>query len=364
MDSPHPLGAGAATIGVLAAAAVVWGLPALFSKTPPWHVWRGADGKPSTSKFQFFLWTTTVVFAYVAIFVQRCLDRDEFAAVAEIPSNLLLAMGFSGGTLAASKAITTQFIASGRIAKVSDGVGNVFTDDDGQTDLSKAQLMGWTFIGIGVYVVSTFRADVTKGLPDIDGALMVLMGLGHGTYLGKKLVTTDTPQLLSIGQLVRPGADVVVTASGLGTTPGTVMLDGFALVGVRLAWEDAKVTFALPPTHPNASAWLDGQRVILSIDVGGRTAASDLPFVVGLVPRIASLSTASATPGSAVALSGQLLGGARVTVSVGGVAAAVVTSNDTTIQFTVPNMPATPRAPVQVTVDGFPSAAFPLDVTA
>jgi hypothetical protein len=32
-------------------------------------------------------------------------------------------------------------------------------------------------------------------LPDIDTALMVLMGLGHGAYLGKKLILTTSPAI-------------------------------------------------------------------------------------------------------------------------------------------------------------------------
>jgi hypothetical protein len=32
-------------------------------------------------------------------------------------------------------------------------------------------------------------------LPDIDTALMVLMGLGHSAYLGKKLILTTSPAI-------------------------------------------------------------------------------------------------------------------------------------------------------------------------
>src|SRR5579859_8102944 len=231
----------------------VWALPSIFTKKCPWKIIEGADGRRSTSKFQFLVWTTVMMFAYVALFIERCTSHN-YAPIDDIPRNVLLAMGFSGTTLAAAKAITSGYVASGRVSKTANGSGGVLTDDDGQSDLAKTQLVGWTVIGVIVYLVSVFHADPSKGLPDIDGALMVLLGLGHGAYIGKKLVTTDTPQILSVTSLTRPGQSVIITGFGFGAQVGTVLADDHALIGVPLGWEDTKISFVLPLTHPNGSS--------------------------------------------------------------------------------------------------------------
>jgi len=68
-------------------------------------------------------------------------------------------------------------------------LGGLLLDDDGAPDLSKIQLVMWTFIGVVIYLAKVghqFESDVRQ-LPDIDRTLMILMGLGHSAYLGKKI---------------------------------------------------------------------------------------------------------------------------------------------------------------------------------
>jgi len=92
-----------------------------------------------------------------------------------------------------------SYISTGRIAKSavpsgSSSFGAIFQDDAGFPDLSKVQMIAWTFIAIVTYLIavgSRIHQRNYCSLPDIDSALMVLMGLGHGAYLGKKLVTQD-----------------------------------------------------------------------------------------------------------------------------------------------------------------------------
>jgi hypothetical protein len=55
-------------------------------------------------------------------------------------------------------------------------------------------MIAWTLIAIVTYLIavaSRIHTNNVRGLPNIDSALMVLMGLGHGAYLGKKLVSQD-----------------------------------------------------------------------------------------------------------------------------------------------------------------------------
>jgi hypothetical protein len=140
-----------------------------------------------------------VIFAYAAIYSLK-FEAHRFEAIDEIPKNVLIAMGMSVISAAAAKGITVSYISTGRITKPtvpssSSSFGAIFQDDAGFPDLSKIQMIAWTFIAIATYLIavgSKIHQRDYSSLPDIDSALMVLMGLGHGAYLGKKLVTQDT----------------------------------------------------------------------------------------------------------------------------------------------------------------------------
>lgn len=159
---------------------------------------NGEDGKASTSKFQWFLWTIVVVFSFIVVYAARVLTGN-YEVIPNIPQNLLIVMGFSITSMVAAKGITSAYVKSGQLMKLQSAPGQtglswVIKDDGGQPDLSKVQIMAWTLIGVGVYLIRVVEEVHTGSsllLPDIDPALMVLMGLGHGAYLGKKIVTTN-----------------------------------------------------------------------------------------------------------------------------------------------------------------------------
>jgi hypothetical protein len=140
-----------------------------------------------------------VVFAYAAIYSLK-ISAHHFDAINEIPKNVLIAMGMSVISAAAAKSITVSYISTGRITKSVASSGSasfsaIFQDDSGFPDLSKVQMIAWTFIAIVTYLIavgSKIHQRDYSSLPDIDSALMVLIGLGHGAYLGKKLVTQNT----------------------------------------------------------------------------------------------------------------------------------------------------------------------------
>jgi hypothetical protein len=136
--------------------------------------------------------------------------------VNDFPQNVLIAMGFSVVTAAGAKGITVSYlnakggpITDSRVAArgPDDGTSNtadtqklrggIFSTDDGTPDLSKIQMLLWTFVAAIVFIYQVASADpqciptaTTHCFPDIDGALMALMGLGSGAYLGNKIVST------------------------------------------------------------------------------------------------------------------------------------------------------------------------------
>jgi len=195
----------------LAALALFWFTVGAATKWNPMQLIMGEDGALSTSKFQFLLWTAVVVFSYVTLFAFQA-HADHFAPFASIPTNLLFAMGISAGTAVGAKAIAVNSAASAAppaeiaavaaaipiavppqavaaVAVIAPKLGGLLVDDDGTADLSKIQLVMWTVIGIVSYLTQVghyLRSDIRQ-LPDIDRALMILMGLGHSAYLGKKI---------------------------------------------------------------------------------------------------------------------------------------------------------------------------------
>jgi hypothetical protein len=224
---------------------------------------RGADKRLSTSKFQFFLWTLTALFAYASLYAARIGAGNAVSPGPDIPTNLLLAMGFSIASAVAAKGITVNQLNNGTGTKENINpddarAGDLVQDDSGAVDLTKVQVIGWTIIAIGAYLASVARTihDIKdfKSLPDIDPALMVLMGLGHGAYLGKKLIVTTAPTILKLTPTyVSIGADVTLTGSSFGATQlGSVITSqGIAPdppVAVK-SWADTSIVFTVsaPP---------------------------------------------------------------------------------------------------------------------
>ena len=185
-------------IGLLILFAVLY---RYFCKT--WNIFKlaeGADGKMSTPKFQWILWTIVALFSYVVIFVVRA-KLGIFDSLI-VPNNLIITMGISITTMAAAKGITVNYLNNKKITQNSatnantQGILALFNDDDGLPDLSKIQMLAWTVIAIAVYLFQLNyqiknSAASSLSLPDIDTTLMALMGLGQAGYLGKKIVSTN-----------------------------------------------------------------------------------------------------------------------------------------------------------------------------
>jgi hypothetical protein len=274
---------------------------------------EGADGRLSTSKFQWFAWTTLVVGSYAAIYAARALT-GQGAASPQVPSNVLIALGFSTTTMATAKGITTLYLAGGRTLKEPSPNaansanasirGGLLTDDSGITDLAKVQLVTWTLIAIAVYLYSVglqlsgiFHCVPGKtcqysSIPDIDTVLMVLTGLSQGGYLGKKLVdstktsiTLDAlvPSTVTIGSRLRvygsnfgdplqgtkSPADSFVTFDGVDVPDPCVLL-----------WTDNRIDVEIDSTTRSGAPWLDGQQVAVGVISNRAPSSSTLTLTV------------------------------------------------------------------------------------
>lgn len=145
-------------------------------------------------------------------------------------------------------------------------------------------------------------ADI--GLPDIDAALMVLMGLGQGAYLGKKSVTTSTPRLSGVSpSVVAAGTTPTVALSGAALGDGVgdqVLLNGVPLTVPPTSWSDTSIQFAWLDAQPNGTPWASGQAASVSLVVNGQ-ASNSLPVLVQASPPPPPLQVAIRNiPGAAV----------------------------------------------------------------
>ena len=174
-----------------------------------------------------------------------------------IPDNLLLALGLSTTTMLAAKGITSKYVKEGEIDKSasSEPKGGLFYDDDGYPDLSQIQLISWTVIGVGIFLLKTLSdvigsTGAVTGLPDIDSTLLMLMGIGQGAYIGKKIITKDAPPEIT-GLSPEEGSitdKITITGKNLGDKPADITI-GDTVVKLKkessLKWENGKVEFKL-----------------------------------------------------------------------------------------------------------------------
>jgi hypothetical protein len=205
----------------LAGLGIVWIIIRIATKKHPWALVIGEDGTPSTSKFQMVVWTAAVAFAFLAIYQIR-FSAGYCQDLPGLPTNLLIAMGISVATTVSAKsiAVTSQAKQDAAAAGVAaatalaglppapvvppqPSLSGIFSGDDGTPDLGKVQVVLWTLIAVGVFLSEVFALIHNPGsphfdaqlghnvwdlgLPDIGQTLMILMGLGHGAYIGKKI---------------------------------------------------------------------------------------------------------------------------------------------------------------------------------
>jgi hypothetical protein len=205
----------------------------------------------------------------------------------------------------------------------------LFQDDDGVLDLSKVQLIGWTGVSVAAFFVALADQIVNYGrphLPDIDASLMALMGFGHVAYLGKKVVSSDTPVLSGVSPPGVPAPNtsslqVSVFGKSLGDTEvgNQVLFDGWPS-GAAVApgdWTDTKVQFTLPRLNVKGEPWNASDKIEIGLLVSGRQTENTMPFTItpawadALFPAsIVNVTPASATPsqGTRITIAGEGFG--------------------------------------------------------
>ncbi len=300
---------------------------------------EGADGRASTSKFQLALWTGVVLFSFLAIFFTRWLVQENPLIPDYLPPALFAAMGLSAGTAVLAKWITSAQVDSGQVAKTpaagptpaaNPGAGALVQDDGGSLDQYKVQFLAWTFVGIGLYMFSivdvvrhavpaqaaqagqlpaAVDASHLANLPDLGAALAGLIGVGHATYLGKKLVTSTGPSMGGVDpQFGPPNTVITLSGAGFGTAQGTgqILLGDAPFEVVPRKWSDSQIQFVLPEVPSGRPRWEEGT---LNLKVAANGQSTDpAPFAL-VLPRLFSIKPIHGAAGAVVRVTGSNLGG-------------------------------------------------------
>jgi hypothetical protein len=343
--------------------AVIW---LLTGRLNPFGLVIGEDGRPSTSKLKPFLWTVVMIFAYAVLYSAK-LKKGSIDPISNIPPNLLIAIGLDIATLVAAKGITESQLASGQVEKpppvttttattvsttANAGPGAVFQDDNGFPELTKIQTVTWTGFAIVMYLVAVDAAlkvvtaaqpntpAVTDlSLPDIAPAMMVLIGLGNAAYLGRKLVTTDTPVLTAVAVDRKPAfTEVTLTGVAFGSIQNgsRIIINDKEITDPALEWSNERVKFKLPDKHPDGGDWVGGQTVRIGLFVKGRT-TNQLPFTID--PFLKQLAPTAGPQGTLVIVTGAAFGPTRdeLTIDNSTVEASAISSwTSEEIKFTIP----------------------------
>ena len=225
-----------------------------------WRFWMlavGVDGRYSSSLFHGLCWTIVVFVSYAVLYLAR-VHAGSTEAFHEIPPNVLTALGLSLGTTATAAGITSSRVARNPRHKTHSPrsaltFAALVEDDEGNPDLAKAQLMVWTFVSLGVYIVATVDAvartlAATNGsalppLPDIDTTLLVLSGIGQGSYLATKVASTPKP----------PGSTATLATASVGATVAAGASGGGADAPVSRASVPVATSMRVPGFAPSVN---------------------------------------------------------------------------------------------------------------
>jgi hypothetical protein len=254
----------------------------------------------SLSKVQFLMWMFTIAYCYLFLQLAFVFAQGNLT-LAPLPANFGWLIGVTGGTALTSIALTRS-----RGSKGAGDVGPRLSDlvsTGGVLAPDRAQLLLWTVIGCGAYILIVLRTSTESlhVLPTVPEDLLAAMGISAAVYAGGKSVRLPGPV---INQITADVANNTLTVKGqnlhlnalitLDQQPAEVTITGTPMPNAasdKLSAELKLALTALPPDnedHALRITNLDGQYaeawfavtppVINSIAVAGGAAADVVPL--------------------------------------------------------------------------------------
>jgi len=196
-----------------------------------WDIIREADYFPSIARLQFVLWTFTITFTLLSIYLFMLWNNT--LCWSNIPENILALVGISASTPVISTVISrekyTSTISGSLPCKENVPALSTMFLEHGKPTLGRYQLFIWTIISIIVYLgilfsqiatISTAGDLAQMKLADIPLPLLALMATSQGAYLGLKAVARPVSFLTKVGSVpernatnVNRSKDIVVNFS-------------------------------------------------------------------------------------------------------------------------------------------------------
>lgn len=157
--------------------------------------WLLLDAQTNTfslAKLQFLSWMITVGYCY--LFLQLALVYVQGqTAIAALPDGFGWLFGITGGTSLASIFLTQAHGPKG--AGSAEPALSDLVSSGGVLAPDRAQLLLWTLIGCGVFLMAVLRqpTDTIKVLPDLPNSLLTAMGISALVYAGGKSIRLPGP---------------------------------------------------------------------------------------------------------------------------------------------------------------------------
>lgn len=171
----------------------------------------GKDNRSSTSKTVALVWTFTIFYLLAAMLAAKWFgDSKGWSALQGqdlAPYLVFLGGPYAAGILATAAASSAAQNGTKSTSTDPASIGQVLTDDTGQTDLGDLQYVLFNGLAI-VFVIVSFVGHLDLGLPTIPTVLWALALTSAAGYTAKKLITDPLPT-------VRVAPSVVGRPSGL-----------------------------------------------------------------------------------------------------------------------------------------------------
>lgn len=210
----------------------------------------------STGKVTAFLWTVIVVYIILTMALILGAEPDKYPVLIHSISPMYVVL--LGGPFAA--AVLAKGIVSGAVddktaqrpSAEKAHVADVFSNDDGDTDLVDTQYLVFNLV-VAIIVIVQFARAPGLGAPQIPDFLASLTGVSAATYVANKATVTgnNSPSIDQVVPLrARPGAEVVLygknlRAQGDPANAKVTVLVGPSMVEARPE-SPTKVVFRLP----------------------------------------------------------------------------------------------------------------------
>ena len=237
----------------------------------------GQDGRTSTSKTFILLWTLLVGWALISLLIagefadpEACAKGMRAMAIttceaehnevgvlqlgwmnflhAGLLGSYLVLLGIPAAAGVTAKGIVESRNQNGTITKtqatkaeekLGPRVAQIFSADDGTTDIGDFQYLVFNIITAAYFVVNFVKPEA-HGLPSIPDTLLGLTGVSAALYVGKKAVTRNTPVVTGVfPSLLLPKQPLTVVGAGLsdpseeGPNPPKISINGKEAVNVK-----------------------------------------------------------------------------------------------------------------------------------